>query len=166
MTNTTIETRVHKFETAGLGKAPYAILGVSEMKFQACQGAPIQAGGSCDYCAAAIMYAVRLRSADGKTFKVGCDCAESIGDAGLKRVVSDWQRKHERKLREAAKARKAVRNVERFAGLLVTLDEMAAGPAGFAASFSGDLAAQIRRGGKVPSEKQLALVGKLRAEVA
>ena len=74
---------LHCFERAGLGKAPFKIVGSYECKFQACPGAPVQCGGSCDYCGQGIMYAVAIKSADGQTFKVGCDCVARTGDAGL-----------------------------------------------------------------------------------
>jgi hypothetical protein len=73
----------HCFERAGLGRAPFKIVGSFECKFQAAPGAPVQPGGSCDYCGQGIMYAVAIKSADGKTFKVGCDCVARTGDAGL-----------------------------------------------------------------------------------
>ncbi len=40
----------HVFERAGLGLAPFRFVGMEEKTFQACPGAPIQAGSSCDYC--------------------------------------------------------------------------------------------------------------------
>lgn len=73
----------HIFERAGLGKAPFRCVGSFELKWQACPGAPIQPGGSCDYCSQGIMYAYAIKSADGRRFKVGCDCVMRTGDAGL-----------------------------------------------------------------------------------
>lgn len=73
----------HCFERAGLGRAPFKIVGSYECKFQAFVGAPVQCGGSCDYCGQGIMYAVAIKSACGNTFKVGCDCVARTGDAGL-----------------------------------------------------------------------------------
>lgn len=67
---------IHPWERAGLGCYPYKFLRCTEEKYQACHGAPIQAGTSCDYCAAAIMTAYHWRSACGREFKVGCDCTE------------------------------------------------------------------------------------------
>jgi len=46
---------IHRFEAAGLGTAPFKVVGFSVEKFQACQGAPIQCGTSCDYCGTGIM---------------------------------------------------------------------------------------------------------------
>jgi hypothetical protein len=67
-------TAIHPFERAGLGSAPFRCVGSYESKYQACHGAPIQPGSSCDYCGQGIMTVFRINSADGKEFKVGCDC--------------------------------------------------------------------------------------------
>lgn len=78
--NETVAT-IHPFERAGLGKAPYRVTGSYESKYQAIPGdpnCPIQPGSSCDYCAAGIMLVVKVRSADGRDFKVGCDCAGRV----------------------------------------------------------------------------------------
>ena len=80
MTNTTI----HPFEKAGLGKAPFRCIGSYESKFQACQGAPILPGSSCDYCAQGIIQVYVIKSADGRKFKVGCDCVAKVCNAGAK----------------------------------------------------------------------------------
>lgn len=98
----TTANMVHKFELAGLGKAPFKFIGVEHKVYQACPGAPIQPGGSCDYCATAISYFFWCKSADGKTFKVGCDCIAKVGDAGLKRAV-DKVKKEQLKARQAAR---------------------------------------------------------------
>lgn len=82
---------IHKFEAAGLGKAPFKVVGCYESKFQAVPGdpnCPIQPGTSCDYCATGIMIVYRIKSSDGKEFKVGCDCVLKAGDAGLKKQVN------------------------------------------------------------------------------
>lgn len=157
---------VHKFELAGLGKAPYRFLGVSEHLFQACAGEPVRAGASCDFCGASIKHAANFESADGKHFKVGCDCAYSAeSNKAVVRQIEGWQRKHEREVREARRERKAEKLAAEYAALLSELDAMAAGEPGFASSFASSVAAQIRYG-KKPSPKQLACLDKLRAEVA
>lgn len=76
----------HKFERAGLGKAPFRVTGFSREVFQAIPGdpnCPIQPGTSCDYCGQGIMYVAWILSADGKRFKVGTNCVEQTGDRGL-----------------------------------------------------------------------------------
>ena len=97
-TKNTTET-LHPFERAGLGLAPFRVVGFSVEKYQACQGAPIQCGGSCDYCAQPIMNTYWILSADGRRFKVGCDCVRKTKDARLIAAV----RKAENKRRNALK---------------------------------------------------------------
>lgn len=74
---------IHRFERAGLGKAPFRVTGYGEYKYQACHGAPIQPGTSCDFCGTACIYVANIRAADGKKFHVGLDCVEKVGDAGM-----------------------------------------------------------------------------------
>jgi hypothetical protein len=93
--------RVHVFETAGLGKAPYRFVGNERSIFQAVPGdpnCPIQPGSSCDFCGQAIMDVYWLKGSDGRRFKVGCDCIGRAGDSGLKRAIAPAIRKanHER----------------------------------------------------------------------
>ncbi len=97
------EVGVHVFERAGLGLAPFRFFRFSTMKFQACPGAPIQPGTCCDYCGTGIMNVCHIRAADGKEFKVGCDCVAKTGDAGLIKAykTSPEYRKHQRELAHA-----------------------------------------------------------------
>jgi hypothetical protein len=83
----TVSPKIHVFEKAGLGQAPFKCIGCHVSQYQACGGAPIQPGSSCDYCGTGIVYVFTIASADGKTFKVGCDCVLKTGDAGLRRTV-------------------------------------------------------------------------------
>ena len=77
----TAEARaLHPFERAGLGKAPFYFLGLTEKTYQACHGAPVQPGGSCAYCGTGIRYCCRIKSADGREFIVGCDCVQRLAD--------------------------------------------------------------------------------------
>lgn len=105
-----------KFEAAGLGKAPYKFLGARTVTYQACQGAPVQPGGSCDWCATGIYDQYRFRSSDGREFKLGCDCfhkamaaslaANALGTDGAKLLAQ--VKTAERKLaREKAAAKRA-----------------------------------------------------------
>lgn len=105
---------VHKFEAAGLGLAPFKVSGFEVMKYQACHGAPVQPGSSCDYCGTGIMNVYFITSADGKRFKVGSDCVAKTGDAGLRKVVDSQERKL---AREKARATAAVKYQE-LKGLL------------------------------------------------
>lgn len=73
---------IHKFEAAGLGKAPFRFQGVRENLFRTPDG-HCKPGGSCDYCGTGIRDEFWLSSADGQQFKVGCDCIRKAGDKGL-----------------------------------------------------------------------------------
>lgn len=95
---------VHVFERANLGKAPFRCVGFSEIVITHPDGST-QAGGSCDYCSTGIRYACHIRSADGRTFKVGTDCVAKTGDAGLIR-----QYKNRPEVRAAAKAKRAAKD--------------------------------------------------------
>jgi hypothetical protein len=101
---------VHRFEAAGLGKAPFEVESFQICKYQACQGAPIQPGASCDFCGTGIMLVYVIRSADNRRFKVGCDCVEKTGDAGLINAVRRQRAAHTKELtvarRERARAAK------------------------------------------------------------
>ncbi|TXH12138.1 MAG: hypothetical protein E6R03_13455 [Hyphomicrobiaceae bacterium] len=93
-----METVVHKFEAAGLGKAPFRFVGIEEKRgpirytdkatgLEMEVGAPGQPMGTCEYCGQGIAICCTVRSADGKTFIVGSDCIAKVGDAGLKKLV-------------------------------------------------------------------------------
>ncbi|HWN84097.1 MAG TPA: hypothetical protein VNN99_03065 [Vicinamibacterales bacterium] len=69
---------MHPFEEAGFGRAPYALDGVTRNWFTAGPGDPGKPGGSCDYCGTGIAYEYWVRSADGRRFKVGCDCIAKL----------------------------------------------------------------------------------------
>jgi hypothetical protein len=103
----------HRFEAAGLGKAPFTYEGFQVSKWQACPGAPVQAGSSCDYCGQSIMLVFAIRSADGRRFKVGCDCVAKVGDEGLLSAVKRAQRSHQGELRKARAER--ARDTKRLA---------------------------------------------------
>lgn len=96
-----LNRRVHKFEIAGLGPAPYVFLRVEKRAYQACQGAPVQPGTTCDYCGTSIMFAFILRAADGSEFKVGCDCVHKTNDTRLIGAIADAERRHRREVTEA-----------------------------------------------------------------
>lgn len=108
------ETRaVHKFEYAGLGKAPFRFTGQVDEIVQIVPGVGARASGSCDYCGACIRYAFWVQSADKKTFKVGCDCIRKTSDAALVQQISVAERKlrdaKNAQIRQAKKAREQAR---------------------------------------------------------
>ncbi len=81
-TDNPAEIGMHIFERAGLGAAPFRCVGFTEIVFTMPDGTT-KAGGSCDYCGTGIRDAYWIMGRDGKKFKVGCDCVEKTGDAGL-----------------------------------------------------------------------------------
>lgn len=81
---------MHRFERAGLGKAPFQVRGFGREVYQAIPGdpsCPLQPGTSCDYCGTGIMDVAYIESADGKRFKVGCDCVAKVGDSQLLKEI-------------------------------------------------------------------------------
>lgn len=110
---------IHIFEAAGLGKAPFSFDGIQTDQDRADiendrmrDGKPYTTNHctSCDYCSQAIHNAYFVRSADGKRFKVGCDCIRKADDSGLIRYVT---KEESRKRSERAEAkRKAARQRE------------------------------------------------------
>jgi hypothetical protein len=98
---------------------------MAEKTYQACQGAPVQPGGTCDYCGNAIRYCFGVRSADSKTFVVGCDCVEKIGDSGLVRQIAPAVRKLRR---DKAAARAAAVAVELNQAIQSRAERMASLP--------------------------------------
>ena len=79
------EQAAHKFESAGLGKAPFRFIGYEHKTYQAHPSAPVQVGGSCDYCGQGISNMYHVKSADGNRFKVGSDCIAKVDDKGLQK---------------------------------------------------------------------------------
>lgn len=86
--NTATETTIHPFEKAGLGKAPFRYIGAVDQPLTrggsvvighigGCQ-VETKPGGTCDYCGLAIINMYKVRSADGHTFRVGCDCLKKV----------------------------------------------------------------------------------------
>lgn len=113
---------IHCFENAKLGKAPFRVVGFEVRKYQACPGAPVQPGASCDYCGTGIMNVFHIKGAgvEDTPFKVGCDCVAKTGDGGLRKAVNGLIRAYRNEKREVewkagAAARKAVRDAERVA---------------------------------------------------
>jgi hypothetical protein len=82
-TDSPAEIGMHVFERAKLGIAPFYCFSSEEKIFQACPGAPIQPGSSCDYCGQGIRYVYWIKGRTGSAFKVGSDCVMRTGDAGL-----------------------------------------------------------------------------------
>lgn len=87
-----------------MGAPPYRFIGFKEMKYQACQGAPVQPGSSCDHCGTGIIDVYFFRSSDGKEFHVGSSCVLKSGDRGLIDLVKREENKVKLARRHAAEA--------------------------------------------------------------
>lgn len=117
-----VAEKIHLFEQAGLGKAPFRCVGLETSDDRAFINRERESNGlcyttnnatTCDYCGQGIMNAYQVVSADGKRFKVGCDCMEKTGDAGLRQFVKDEERAKRQK--KAAAKREAYNARERAA---------------------------------------------------
>jgi hypothetical protein len=92
----------HPFETAGLGKAPFRFAGMAQqdrvygqiVSARMANGLEIttKPGGTCAYCGQAILRICRVKSADGREFGVGVDCARKV-DPALGRKAASATRK-------------------------------------------------------------------------
>jgi hypothetical protein len=101
--------RIHPFQAAGLGVAPFRFVGHYESTFQAAPGQPVRAGASCDYCGTAIRDCFKIRSADGREFKVGCDCVEKTCAPGGPIVTAAQKAaKRAKKTRDLARLKERV----------------------------------------------------------
>lgn len=100
---------VHPFNH--LGQAPFRFVGTVEKTFQACPGAPIVAGSSCDHCGTGIRWECWVEDANGRRFKVGNDCIAKVGDQKLIKAS------HAAKLERQREARHAKREAQREAML-------------------------------------------------
>ncbi len=105
-----MEDTQHKFERAGLGKAPFRIVGFEEKRGPISLGdgltvgAPGQPMGSCHFCGTGITDCFTIESADGRRFIVGSTCVGKTGDEGL---ISTVKREVAKKRTEARHAREA-----------------------------------------------------------
>lgn len=101
-----MEEKSHKFEKAGLGKAPFRFVGLSQKIFNMGNGYS-KSGGTCDYCGTAITNCFHIESSDGKQFYVGSECVRHTGDAGLiKHVKEEESKKRREKTRQKYEASK------------------------------------------------------------
>ncbi len=102
-------------EFTHLPTRPWAYVGFKEITFQACTGAPIVAGGTCDHCSTGIRDAFAFQSREtGESFVVGSTCVDKMAkvmagkeatDRGIQkalRAIKDERNKKAR-IRNAAK---------------------------------------------------------------
>lgn len=108
------DIKLHPFERAGLGKAPFRYVGMAAQDL--CYGQAIlnraeyeqtgvsvttKPGGTCAYCGTYIVSMFNIRSGDGRVFHVGSDCVEKTGDAKLAAAVKLEKRAADKAKREA-----------------------------------------------------------------
>lgn len=107
--------RIHLWEAAGLGGAPFKLVGIVSLPSPSLAAAnpsaynaamaDIPKGfgvGSCAYCGRGLVHNALIESADGKHFSVGCDCVEKVGELGMVDRIGYLRREAARKEREAA----------------------------------------------------------------
>lgn len=110
------ENKIHVFERAGLGKAPFRFVGITEERgpkvverangVTFSVGAPGQPMGSCNFCGTGIAECCHIVSADGKRFIVGNECVKRTGDKGLAKVTNEAINKIRRAARHKREALK------------------------------------------------------------
>jgi len=113
--------KIHPFEKAGLGKAPFQFVGVSEKVYCAYQGAPEQPAGTCDFCGNGIRYCYHIRSVDNRNFVVGCECVKRTDNECLTNL-SDFDmavREQKSKLNHLRRAKQVAKEE---AGIKVAFD--------------------------------------------
>lgn len=125
--------KIHPFEASGLGRAPFEFIGVTTKVGPITLadgitqvGAPGQPMGTCDHCGQGIKDCFRVRSADGKSFEVGCDCiakiyrTDNLTSSELARDSVYQQIQAAR--RQKARERRHERERAKIAGLVNELD--------------------------------------------
>ncbi len=105
------QEKVHVFEKAGLGKAPFFFDGWFEGNATYIPETPMAKVTACDYCSTLIKNCFRIKSSDGKSFIVGSDCVKKTGDAGLIKIVNEEVKKQKYQ-RESARIKEAEKIVE------------------------------------------------------
>lgn len=120
----TAATLEHPFERAGLGVAPFRVVGVEERRGPITTsvggvlvqvGAPGQPMGTCDYCGTGIAECWQIESADRRRFIVGCDCVRKTKDTSLLRQIDPQLRALQREKRAKLAARKRAELAELLA---------------------------------------------------
>lgn len=108
-----MEEKIHVFELADLGKAPFKCIGLYSIPSPTLAEANPDAYnnalrdmpqgfrcGTCSYCGQPIMNNYLIKSSDGKTFSVGCECVMKTYDNGMINKVKAIKSKLAREARE------------------------------------------------------------------
>lgn len=90
-----MQTHIHLFEEAGLGKAPFEYLYCQDSK-----------GSTCQFCGASIRWKFFLKSQDGKIFHVGSDCILKHDHYGLVDIVKREKSRIAKEIRQEKLAKK------------------------------------------------------------
>lgn len=116
---------IHKFEQAGLGLAPFRVIGCFEDRgphrhtnsdgIETIVGSPGQAMGCCEYCFTGIALCFQIKSSDGKQFVVGSSCVYKTGDKGLVDPVKRTVNRLASKARKEREAKRIAEGVEYLA---------------------------------------------------
>jgi hypothetical protein len=117
--------KIHKFEAAGLGKAPFRCVGLAKIPSPSLAEAnpdaynnalralpPKFRCGTCHYCGQPIMNNYLIVSSDGHQFAVGCECVAKTGDAGLTNKTKALKRQADREARAKARQEKYERELQ------------------------------------------------------
>lgn len=178
--NEATDSKLHPFERAGLGKAPFRAIGMAERTFQVAPGEPVRPGGCCKYCYTGIRYAILVQSSDGKVFDVGSDCVEKIDIVAYREAMAwkreqakiEWETRGKAAAEERARLEAAwkIEADEReaawrlahpdLAGMLDVLDR----EGGFGGKVANDVRASVRFG-EAPQMEDLAKVRQLHGEL-
>ena len=110
---------VHPWERCGLGVAPYRCVGSAVVTYQACHGAPVQPGSSCDYCGQGIMNVYSVQAACKSVFKVGCDCVRKTCSEkeGVRTAIETADRKHRNALAKVSRDKRSANVKDELANL-------------------------------------------------
>lgn len=104
-------SEIHKFEKAGMGKAPFKYLGIEFQDIRygervLANGCTTKPGGTCAYCGTYIVNMYQIESADGIKNHVGSECIKKVGDAGLIKLLKSDEAKARRAKAEVARKKK------------------------------------------------------------
>jgi hypothetical protein len=97
------DRKLHGLELLGLGEGPWRYAGFGVEEYQACPGAPVQPGASCDACATGIKNVYYFKNTAGKVVKLGSECVHKHGRKSEITAMQRDKREHERKLRRRRK---------------------------------------------------------------
>lgn len=92
--------KIHVFEAAGLGLAPFRLVDIWKSH------------ATCDYCGTGILWNCIVESADGRQFRVGRECVNKTGDAGMIKRMTDIEKSIKKAENRAKSAERCKARVE------------------------------------------------------